>query len=238
MLLERRCLWLARTNAWIVAPDGPGGDCVLVDVPPEPDDLLARLAELELRPVAILATHGHVDHVGGMSTVARAHEPPPPVHIHDGDRHMLVDPNGAGGLLAQYLGELDVSPPEVVVGLDHGAQVSGSGMTFTVLHTPGHTPGSVCLRLEVPGEVPVLFSGDHLFAGSIGRTDLPGGSFESLVASMVEHILPLPDDLVVLPGHGRPTTIGRERATNPFLVELQRAPVAIGDGPAGQRLEP
>ncbi|MGI8757681.1 MAG: MBL fold metallo-hydrolase [Acidimicrobiales bacterium] len=222
-LVERLTLWLARTNAWIVAPSGPGGDCVLVDAPPEPELLLARLASLELRPVALLATHGHVDHVGGISTVVRACDRRLPVHIHADDHHMLVDPLGAGGLLAEHLQGLDLTPPEVIAGLADGERVSGAGMTFTVLHTPGHTPGSVCLRLEIDGEAPVLFSGDHLFAGSIGRTDLPGGSFDELMRSMTEKILPLADDLDVLPGHGPPTTIGRERRTNPFLAELRRA---------------
>ncbi len=221
MLLEPLVLWLARTNAWIVAPGGPGGECILVDVPPEPQPLLARLAELELRPVAVLATHGHVDHVGGIATVSAA-DPVLAVHIHHDDRHLLVDPRGAGGQLAQLLGDhLDLTPPELIYGLDDGQRVSGAGMTFTVLHTPGHTRGSVCLRLEVKGEVAVLFSGDHLFAGSIGRTDLPGGDAEALLASMVDKILPLDDDLAVLPGHGPTTTIGRERATNPFLVGLR-----------------
>ncbi len=220
VLVERLTLWLARTNAWIVAPSGPGGDCVLVDAPPEPTSLLDRLAALDLRLVAVLATHGHVDHVGGISTVVRSHDPRLPVHIHDHDLAMLLDPRGAGGVLAQHLGALDVSPPEVVAGLDDGERVSGAGLTFTALHTPGHTPGSVCLRLDVEGEAPRLFSGDHLFARSIGRTDLPGGSFEHLMASMVDKVLPLPDEVEVLPGHGPVTTIGRERATNPFLAGL------------------
>ena len=90
------------------------------------------------------------------------------------------------------------------------------------MHTPGHTQGSACLLLEIEGEQPVLFSGDHLFAGSIGRTDLPGGSYEQLMASMEEKILPLDDEIPVLPGHGPATTVGRERRTNPFLLELQQ----------------
>ena len=94
-------------------------------------------------------------------------------------------------------------------------------MTFTAVHTPGHTRGSTCLRLEVDGEPPILFSGDHLFAGSIGRTDMPGGSYDVLMESMAEKILPLADETQVLPGHGPTTTIGRERRTNPFLLELQ-----------------
>ena len=231
VLVERLPLWLARTNAWIVAPGGPGGECVLVDAPPEPSAVLDRLAALDLRPVAVFATHGHVDHVGGISSVVRRQDPHLPVHIHDHDLAMLLDPRGAGGLLAQHLGELDVTPPEVIIGLDDGEQVSGAGLTFTVLHTPGHTPGSVCLRLDVDGETPRLFSGDHLFAGSIGRTDLPGGSFEQLIASMVDKVLPLADEVAVLPGHGPVTTIGQERATNPFLAGLAGSTCASGGAP-------
>jgi glyoxylase-like metal-dependent hydrolase (beta-lactamase superfamily II) len=142
------------------------------------------------------------------------------VHIHREDEHMLLDPVGSSGMLGRYLEGLDVSPPEVILGLDDGDVVSGAGMRFTSLHTPGHTRGSVCLQLEADGVAPLLFSGDHLFAGSIGRTDLPGGSFDELMASMAEKILPLDDELLVLPGHGPTTTIGRERMTNPFLAQL------------------
>ena len=222
MLIEPLSLWVAETNAWIVAPDGPGGECVLVDAPPEPKRLLRRLAELDLRLVALISTHGHIDHIGGVSTVVAASPPPVPVHIHDDDRHMLLDPVGNSGLLAAYLDGLDLSPPELVLGLDDGTTVSAAGMTFRAIHTPGHTPGSVCLRLDVEGVQPLLFSGDHLFAGSIGRTDLPGGSYDQLMASMAERILPMDDDIAVLPGHGPATSIGRERRTNPFLLELQR----------------
>lgn len=225
MHIEAVPLWLAQTNAWIVAPGGPGGECVLVDAPPEPDVILERLAHHRLRLVALLTTHGHVDHVGGISTVVRAQPAPPPVHLHQADRHMLLDPVNAGGALGEALAAqgLDVRPPELVYDLDDGQKVSGAGLSFTAIHTPGHTRGSTCFLLEVDGEPPVLFSGDHLFRGSIGRTDLPGGSFEDLMASMAEKILPLPDEVVVLPGHGPSTTIERERHHNPFLQELQRS---------------
>ncbi len=223
MLVEGLPLWVAETNAWIVAPQGPGGECVLVDAPPEPRPILDRLAHHGLRLAALIATHGHVDHIGGVATVVRE-TGLVPVRIHDRDRHMLSDPVGTSGAFGRLLEEegLDLRPPELVAGLDDGQQVSGAGMTFTALHTPGHTPGSTCLLLEVEGEAPILFSGDHLFAGSIGRTDLPGGSYEDLIASMADKILPLPDEVRVLPGHGPVTTVGRERATNPFLVPLRR----------------
>ncbi|HET9443573.1 MAG TPA: MBL fold metallo-hydrolase, partial [Acidimicrobiales bacterium] len=145
------------------------------------------------------------------------------VRIHDHDRHMLDDPVGTSGAFGQLLvgSGLDLRPPEVVRGIDDGERIAGAGMTFTALHTPGHTRGSVCFRLEVEGEAPLLFSGDHLFRGSIGRTDLPGGSYEALMASMADKILPLDDGVTVLPGHGPATTIGAERRANPFLLELQ-----------------
>lgn len=222
MLIEGLPLWVAATNAWIVAPSGPGGECVLIDAPPDPTSIIERLQHHGLRLVALLNTHGHVDHVGGVKEVVKAHEHAIAVHIHDHDRHMLMDPIGTSGVMGRYLYDLDVSPPELVYGLDDGQKVSGAGMTFTALHTPGHTQGSVCFLMEVEGEPPVLFSGDHLFAGSIGRTDLPGGDFDMLMESMAEKILPMSDDVHVLPGHGQTTTVGHERRTNPFLLELQQ----------------
>ncbi|MGH9067462.1 MAG: MBL fold metallo-hydrolase [Acidimicrobiales bacterium] len=230
MLVEGLTLWLAETNAWIVAPGGAGGECVLIDAPPEPGPILDRLAHHGLHLAALIATHGHVDHVGGVATVSRGGRPPSsealPVHIHDADRHMLADPVGTSGAFGQALlaEGLDLRPPELVCGLDDGQQVSGAAMAFTAIHTPGHTRGSTCLLLEVDGEAPILFSGDHLFAGSIGRTDLPGGSYEDLMDSMAAKILPLDDRTRVLPGHGPATTIGRERLTNPFLAELAPQP--------------
>ena len=218
--IEPLTLWLAQTNAFIVAPDGPGGECVLIDAPPEPAPILQRLAEAELRLVALISTHGHIDHVGGISSVVHEQDHDVPVHIHDDDRHMLLDPAGTGGMMARYLEGLDLRPPEIIEGLDDGDVVKGAGMSFEVLHTPGHTPGSVCLKATIGDSGPILFSGDHLFAGSIGRTDLPGGSFPALMDSMRRKILPLDDDMPVLPGHGPSTTIGRERMTNPFIVEL------------------
>src|SRR5919199_1461612 len=221
-MIEGLPLWVASTNAWIVAPSGPGGECLLVDAPPDPMAIVQRLKEHDLRLVALLATHGHVDHIGGVSEVVSA-SGSVPVRIHDADRHMLLDPVGAAGTLGWLLEAegLDLRPPELVAGLDAGGGVRGAGLPLTAVHTPGHTPGSTCFLLELDGEAPVLFSGDHLFAGSIGRTDLPGGSFDDLMASMAEKILPLDDEVRVLPGHGLTTTVGEERRSNPFLAELQ-----------------
>ena len=235
MLIEGMPLWLAQTNCWIVAPDGPGGECIIIDAPPEPARIVERLAHHGLGLAAILNTHGHVDHVGGVGSLVHGpdhahddHDRDPhhrqpediAVYIHDDDRHMLLDPRGTSGGLGQYLDGLDLRPPELIYGMGDGDQVRGAGMTFTCLHTPGHTRGSVCFTLQVDGQLPILFSGDHLFQGSIGRTDLPGGNHDALMISMADKILPLDDETAVLPGHGPTTTIGDERRTNPFVVEL------------------
>lgn len=224
MLLEGLPLWLADTNAWIVSAQGAGGECVVIDAPPDPQAILQRLEHHGLRLVALLTTHGHMDHVGGVTEVVKAHDHPVPVRLHDADRYMLDDPVGTSGSFGRFLEQagLDVRPPEVVEGIHDGERISGAGMTFTALHTPGHTQGSVCFLLEMEGHQPLLFSGDHLFKGSIGRYDLPGGSFEMLMKSMAEKILPLDDQIAVLPGHGQATTIGHERRTNPFLLELRQ----------------
>lgn len=221
-MIEGLPLWLAQTNCWIVAPDGPGGECVIIDAPPDPARIIERLQHHGLRVAALFNTHGHIDHIGGVGTLVHSlpEGPSIDVRIHDDDRHMLLDPLGSSGMFAQYLRDIDLRPPEVVSGMDDGDTVSGAGMTFTCLHTPGHTRGSVCFTLKVDDEPLVLFSGDQLFAGSIGRTDLPGGSFDQLMQSMAAKILPLPDDTQVLPGHGQTTTVGWEKRTNPFLVEL------------------
>ena len=230
MFIEGMPLWLAETNAWIVASE-PGGECVLIDAPPDPSAIVNRLQHHGVRLVALLSTHGHVDHVGGIGTVVRSDiatgggNDTVPVHIHDADKHMLLDPVGTSGNFGRMLEGvgLDLRPPELIYGLDDGQKVSGAGLTFTAIHTPGHTKGSVCLLLETDGNPPILFSGDHLFAGSIGRTDLPGGSYDELMTSMAEKILPMADEVNVLPGHGPTTTVGRERATNPFLLELRQS---------------
>ncbi len=194
---------------------------MLIDAPPDPAAILARLAHHEMRLVAVFNTHGHIDHIGGVGSLVHGADHDIEVRIHDADKHMLLDPIGTSGTLGAYLQDLDLRPPEVIYGLDDGQRISGAGMTFTTIHTPGHTQGSVCFRLDIDGEAPILFSGDHLFQGSIGRTDLPGGSYEQLMGSMAEKILPLPDETHVLPGHGGTTTIGWERKTNPFLLDLQ-----------------
>ncbi len=222
------------TNCYVVAP-GPGEQCVVIDPGHEAlPDLDAILTEHRLQPVAVLLTHGHIDHVFSVVPVCGGRDIP--AYIHPDDRHMLSDPGIALGLSAnqQLFGGLELREPDDLRLLADGSVVDLAGLPFTVAHAPGHTKGSVTFRLSQPGEGDVvLFSGDVLFAGSIGRTDLPGGDFDEMLASLARVILPLPDELPVLSGHGPATTIGDERATNPYLAQAARAAGALGAAAAG-----
>jgi hydroxyacylglutathione hydrolase len=178
------------------------------------------LAEHRLHPAAVLLTHGHIDHTFSVAPVCGARGIT--AYVHPADREMLADPaKGLNADLSQLFGgRMEYSEPEDVAELTDGATMTIAGIEITVDHAPGHTGGSVLFRLP---EL-VCLSGDVLFAGSIGRTDLPGGSTEAMMTSLRTKILPLDDETVVLPGHGPATTIGRERASNPFLRNLIAAP--------------
>jgi hydroxyacylglutathione hydrolase len=212
-----------QTNCWVVAPQ-KGEQCVVIDpghgAEGRLDDLLT---ELKLQPVAVLLTHGHVDHVWSVAPVCGAKDVP--ALIHPADRAMLTDPNSGIGAPpgTPILGRLEWSEPDDVRELVDGEVLQLAGLQLTVDATPGHTRGSVTFT---GGEE--FFSGDLLFAGSIGRTDMPGGSYEQMLASLAAVPLALPDETVVRPGHGPDTTIGRERASNPFLADIAAPPVTRG----------
>jgi hydroxyacylglutathione hydrolase len=218
------------TNCYVVAPDS-GEECVIIDpgheAAPGVEEILAKH---RLKPVAAILTHGHLDHVASVVPLCGAHGVP--AWIHPEDRFMLTDPERAlGASIGQpLLGELTIGEPDDVVELSDGAALDLAGLELVVAHAPGHTRGSVTFRLPGTSDVPsVLFSGDLLFAGSVGRTDLPGGSADELLQSLARVCLPLDDSTVVLSGHGPQTTIGRERAANPYLGEVARG-LAAGDG--------
>lgn len=214
MIIESRELWVAATNTYVVAPE-PGGPAVIIDAPPDPDAVVDLLAKHDLTPVALLLTHGHIDHMGGAGGVKDATGAT--AHMHPDDDFLVQDPAQAlrslfGPVIAPgSLPALEYEP------LDDKARLSLAGIEIDVVHTPGHTPGHCCFVIEAEG---IMFSGDQLFAGSIGRTDLPGGNFEQLMESMRDRVMTYPDDTDVLPGHGVRTTLGQERRSNPFLRDL------------------
>ncbi|MEV8506027.1 MBL fold metallo-hydrolase [Actinoplanes sp. NPDC051475] len=216
------------TNCYVVAA-GPGEQCVVVDpgvgVLNRLDEVLAQH---RLHPAAVLLTHGHLDHTFSVAPVCGARGIT--AYVHPADRELLADPGKGLGVSLDELfgGRFTYSEPEDVAELTDGSTLSLAGLEITVDHAPGHTGGSVLFRLPGAGTSweadQICLSGDVLFAGSIGRTDLPGGSTETMLTSLREKILPLADDTVVLPGHGPETTIGRERSVNPYLRELTGAP--------------
>ncbi len=211
------------TNCYLVAP-AAGEECVIIDPGHQAaEGVEEALAKHRLKPVAVILTHGHIDHVASVVPVCGAHDVP--AWIHPDDRFMMSDPERAlGRSIGQPLmGELTVGEPDDVRELSDGATLHLAGLEMTVAHAPGHTKGSVTFRMPETAEIPsVFFSGDLLFAGSIGRTDLPGGSHDEILRSLARVCLPLDDSTVVLSGHGPQTTIGRERATNPYLSAVAR----------------
>jgi hydroxyacylglutathione hydrolase len=226
------------TNCYLVAP-APGEQCVVVDPGIGVIDQLDQLLdEHRLRPVAVLLTHGHLDHTFSVTPVCGARGIT--AYIHPADRELLTDPAKglSTDLKALFGGRLPWTEPDDVAELPDGGVISIAGLEITVDHAPGHTRGSVLFRLPQgaqpehpdrrPGgaqpepDAPVCFSGDVLFAGSIGRTDLPGGDPAAMLASLRDKVLPLADQTIVLPGHGPATTIGRERAGNPYLRDASQ----------------
>jgi glyoxylase-like metal-dependent hydrolase (beta-lactamase superfamily II) len=207
------------TNCWVVAP-GAGEQCVVIDpgigVTGQLDEVIA---EHRLHPVAVLLTHGHFDHTFSVLPVCQARDVP--AYIHPADRAQLADPWSGVGLPAgtPLFGSLTFAEPEDVRELGERDKVSVAGLDFAVTYAPGLSAGSVVFGLS-GDDAPLLFAGDVLFAGSIGRTDLPGGSMSAMESSLREVILPLDDATVVHPGHGPSTSIGRERVSNPFLQGL------------------
>ncbi|RCV48990.1 MBL fold metallo-hydrolase [Marinitenerispora sediminis] len=208
-------------NCYVVAA-AAGAPCVIVDPGQDAARGVAKLLdEHRLTPAAVLLTHGHFDHVWSAAELCAAHGVP--AHLHPADRALLTDP--AAGLdpalasqLSALLGDTPPGEPADLVELTDGGTVTAAGLEFTVAHAPGHTPGSAVFALAPSDDRPdVLFTGDLLFAGSIGRTDFPGGDHPAILRSLERVCLSRPDDTVVLPGHGPQTTIGRERAGNPFL---------------------
>jgi glyoxylase-like metal-dependent hydrolase (beta-lactamase superfamily II) len=203
MQVARLVLGPLQTNCWIVSDD-VGGPLVVID-PGGDDDVLLRA--IDDRTVGkVVLTHGHFDHLGAVTELVQLTGAP--LCVHGADAASITDPVGAGGA---PFGFDDTAPPADVL-LEDGQTVSAGDVELRVLHTPGHTPGGICLLAE--GH---LFSGDTLFHLGVGRTDFPGGDGRTLRHSIESKLAPLDDATAVHPGHGPDTTIGHERRLNPFF---------------------
>jgi hydroxyacylglutathione hydrolase len=221
---------LLAANCYVVAA-GPGEQCLIIDPGQDAADGIEEIVTRHrLQPAAVLLTHGHIDHVWSVAPVCGARDIP--AYIHPDDRPLLSEPELGLALRPgqQLFGGLTFSEPDDVRELTDGAVLDLAGVSIVVDHAPGHTPGSVTFRLPPAAEPGTMFSGDLLFAGSIGRTDLPGGDHATILDSLARVCLPLPDETRVLAGHGPQTTIGAERRTNPFLAGLE-TPAMPAPGP-------
>lgn len=204
------------TNCWIIASEA-GGECIIVD--PGMTDISAEIelivSEEGFKPVAALLTHGHLDHTFSVKPLADGYEIP--AYIHSEDRRFISDPAGIhGAQFADQLSGMKFAEPVRVENLKDGSVLDFLGMRIRAIHAPGHTRGSLMFLINEE----MLLSGDVLFAGSIGRTDLPTGSMSDMRNTLTKKVLTLDDGIRVLPGHGDETTIKYERKTNPYLKEL------------------
>lgn len=210
-----------QTNCYVLAA-GPGEPCLIVD-PGQGSTPWVRevVAEQRLAPAAVLLTHGHIDHIWSVTPIARGFDVPALIHAEDAyrledviERSVMFN---ADQLRSMMQSDLDLAEPDDVRLLIDEEELDIIGLSLRVIHAPGHTEGSVVFSL--PAES-TLLSGDVLFAGSIGRTDLPGGDGAAMGRSLAKVMAAVPDETRVLPGHGSATTIGHERATNPYLQGL------------------
>ena len=183
-------------------------DAILIDPGSSPDELKAALARLGLTPALLLATHGHYDHVGAVQALAEAYQAP--FAMAQADAYLLEALEDTFA----FNGWGPTKKPQVQRWLKAGESLEAAGLTLRVLGTPGHTPGGLCFWHEASAS---LFSGDTLFAGSVGRSDFEGGDHGALIASIKRELFPLPDATRVYPGHGEASTLGREKRENRFL---------------------
>lgn len=209
MVIDTLVLGDLQANCYCIRKSEKAKATLIIDPGMDTFPLIQFMQKQTLKAETIFLTHGHADHVAGVELV-RQHWPRVQVYIHEEDAGMLTDPVRNLSILAGTM--VQMRPAEVAV--DKEGPLELAGMTFELLHTPGHTPGGACLYNAEAG---VLFAGDALFAGSIGRTDFEGGSYETLIRSIATKLLTLPEETVVYPGHGPETTIGREKKYNTFL---------------------
>ncbi|MCZ6679279.1 MAG: MBL fold metallo-hydrolase [Candidatus Poribacteria bacterium] len=210
MILESLVVSPFQSNCWILGCEETRAG-VVIDPGDEAERILKVVEAHKLTLKYLIHTHGHLDHVSATAAIQR--ETGAPVLIHEADG-MLLDHLSAQGMM---FGIAAPEPPAVDQYIREGDRISFGQYTLSVIETPGHSPGGICLKLEDEG---LLFAGDTLFQGSIGRTDLWGASYEQLMDSIRDQLMPLDDETIVHPGHGPSTTLGREKRENPFLQGL------------------
>ena len=209
MKTDRLVVGAFETNCSVMRKGDGGGDCLVIDAGLEGGEVIDFLHKHKLKPVAVVLTHGHIDHTAGVIDLRKAF-PGAKVYIHKLDAEMLTGGrDNLSGLAGCFF---TTGPADSLIEEDTVVEVAG--IRLQVLHTPGHTPGGISLYAKDEG---IIFVGDTLFAGSVGRTDFPGGSMSQLVAGIREKLLTLPDSTIVYPGHGPATTIAQEKKNNPFL---------------------
>ena len=201
----------AVTNTYLIA-NAESGDVAVIDPSWDGHLILEAAEQRDWRIANIWLTHAHFDHFGGAAAVADGSSPPPPVALHPEDYRLWR----AGGGAANFGLQIDPGP-EPTIDFAHGQTIYLGDIEFSIRHAPGHSPGSVMFYCE---QESLLFGGDVVFQGSIGRTDLPLADFDTLMDSIQNQVLSLPDDTRILPGHGPETTVGQERMSNPFLQGL------------------
>lgn len=201
----------AVTNAYLVG-ESSTGTAIIIDPAWDGSRIVTEAERRGWRITQIWLTHAHFDHFGGAAEVSDAHQAPIPVALHEQDHSLW---RMGGGAFAFGIPDFDPGP-EPTIELKHGMQLQLGASSFAVRHTPGHTPGHVIFRNDT---AKLMFCGDLIFRGSVGRTDLPGGNMDQLLESILEEVMTRPDEVRLLVGHGPDTTVGTERKTNPFLVK-------------------
>jgi len=209
MKIDRLILGAYQTNCYILRESEADKDCLIIDTGLEAGELVDFLQRHELNPVAVVLTHGHADHITGVATL-RGQFPDIKIYIHKLDAKMLTE---KGCNLSALAGVLFSSKSADFL-IEEGDVIEQAGIKLEVLHTPGHTPGGICLYSKHES---IIFTGDTLFAGSVGRTDMPGGNMTQLIKSIKEKLSVLPDETAVYPGHGPVTTMAQEKTSNPYL---------------------
>lgn len=205
MFLECLPVGPLASNCYIIA-DKKSKKAAIIDPGGDSNKILDVITKEQLTVEFIFLTHGHSDHIAALKEVKNATNAK--IAIHEEDAPMLLSSQGN---LSVYIG-FGFTQPSADIKLKGNEKFQIGGLTLEILHTPGHTPGGICIKVNN-----MVFTGDTLFAGSIGRTDFPGGSYDELISSIKEKLMPLGDDMSVLPGHGEPSTIGAEKKMNPFL---------------------